>query len=236
VYFVIRYFWGKAIRDFFLLQRTFPSALRSSAHLTLHSSVVTICTARFNIQKLHSLSTPFVHAFCTELRKNSIISLCITNWPVFKAQMKFIYCAVRTKSLIQVIFGFNARVMARTVSRRPFIEKTRVRSQDLPRTIRGRQSGTRTCVRVLRLSHISSIPPLHHNLLNPHVAVSRRTSEHSQKQCSFRTLKQQWVESCFHTLCLKSLILWSYFWSETLSFLSTNVLFLFNLLAPEFYI
>jgi len=93
--------------------------------------------------------------------------------------MKFVYCAVRTKSLniIQVIFGFNVRVMARTVSRRRFTVKTRVRSQTRPRKIRGRQSGTRTCLRVHRLSNVSNIPPMHHTLLHLRVPINRRTKE-----------------------------------------------------------
>ena len=39
--------------------------------LTLHSPVVTICTARFNIQQFYVLPTQCIYVFCVDLRTNS---------------------------------------------------------------------------------------------------------------------------------------------------------------------
>jgi len=40
-------------------------------HLTLWTPVVTICTARFNIQQFYVLPTQCIYVFCVDLRTNS---------------------------------------------------------------------------------------------------------------------------------------------------------------------
>jgi hypothetical protein len=39
--------------------------------LTLKGPVVTICTARFNIQQYYVLPTQFIYVFCVDLKTNS---------------------------------------------------------------------------------------------------------------------------------------------------------------------
>ena len=61
---------------------------------------VTISTTRFNIQKLCILPTQCICVFFLWISEQTVfISLYNINLPVFKTEIKSVYCAVRTGSL-----------------------------------------------------------------------------------------------------------------------------------------
>jgi hypothetical protein len=71
----------------------------------MYHTVVTIRTAKFNIQQYYVLPTQYIYMFCVDLRIKAIISLYSINWLVCITETECVYCAVRTGSLsiIQVM-------------------------------------------------------------------------------------------------------------------------------------
>ena len=74
------------------------------------SSVVTICTTRFNIQKCHVLPTQCIYVFCVDLRTNSDY-FPIQHYLVgFITETECVYCAVRTGSLYIIQANFSVEM------------------------------------------------------------------------------------------------------------------------------
>ena len=69
--------------------------------------VITIRTARLNIQQFYVLPTQCIYVFCVDLRTTAIISLYSINWLVFITETECVYCAVRTGSLYTASLTFS---------------------------------------------------------------------------------------------------------------------------------
>jgi hypothetical protein len=69
--------------------------------LTFYNPVVTVRTNRFNIQKFRVCPHSVFVCFVWISEQTAIISLYNINWFVFITEMKSVYCAVRTESLVR---------------------------------------------------------------------------------------------------------------------------------------
>jgi hypothetical protein len=146
--------------------------------------MVTICTARINIQKIlrsfpHSIFMCFVWIW----EQTAIISLYSINWLVSITEKECAYCAVRTEYLyieLTLILTFKCPLMAQAVTRRSVALEGRVRSQFIPCEICGGQSDIGTdFFSSVSIFPVSIIPPILHVHLYLFVALTKRTNGRS---------------------------------------------------------
>jgi hypothetical protein len=69
---------------------------------TLYSQVVSVYTARFNIQQFHVLPTQCIFVWISE--QTAIISLYRINWLICITETEYVYCAVRIGSLYVILY------------------------------------------------------------------------------------------------------------------------------------
>jgi hypothetical protein len=91
-----------SLRRYFSRRRRKRPVAHFSVHvikpLTLQSPLVTLCTARFNIQQFYVLSTQCIYVFCVDLRTNS------DHFPIliFITETESVHCAVRKERLYNI--------------------------------------------------------------------------------------------------------------------------------------
>jgi hypothetical protein len=78
------------------LRHCIQKCLQPSGHY-MYRTVVTVCTARFNIQQFYVLPTQCICVWIWE--QTAIISLYSINWLVFITETECVYCAVRNGHL-----------------------------------------------------------------------------------------------------------------------------------------
>ena len=66
--------------------------------LTIYSSVATLCTTRFKVQKFYVLPTECIYTLCLDLRTKNYY-FCIQHRLDFIGDMEYVYWAVRTEPL-----------------------------------------------------------------------------------------------------------------------------------------
>ena len=148
-------------------------------NLPIVSPVVTIYTTSLTFNNSAFCPHSVFMWFVWISEQTAIISLYSINWLVFVTKTESVYCAVRR--LYCSIHTAQCPAMAQAVIHHPVMAEARFRSHVSLCEICGGRSGSGTVFfpPVPLFSPVSIIPPLLHNHLNLHAALTRRTNGRS---------------------------------------------------------